>query len=115
MKWLTDITEFSIPAGKVYLSPMIDCFDGMLVSWKIGTSPDANMVNSMLDTAVLSLNEDEHPIVHSDRGSHYRWQGWINRMDKFLLTRSMSNIILHVRCLRRVVHLTIQRVKASLD
>lgn len=23
--WLTDITEFSIPAGKVYLSPIIDC------------------------------------------------------------------------------------------
>jgi transposase-like protein len=31
-KWLTDITEFQIPAGKVYLSPMIDCFDGMVVS-----------------------------------------------------------------------------------
>ena len=90
MKWLTNITEFSIPSGKIYLSPMIDCFDGMPVSWKIGTSPDANMVNSMLDTAVLSLNEDEHPIVHSDRGSHYRWQGWIDRMDKYHLTRSMS-------------------------
>lgn len=24
-KWLTDITEFSIKAGKVYLSPIIDC------------------------------------------------------------------------------------------
>lgn len=29
-KWLTDITEFAIPAGKVYLSPILDCFDGML-------------------------------------------------------------------------------------
>ena len=29
-KWLTDITEFAIPAGKVYLSPIVDCFDGML-------------------------------------------------------------------------------------
>jgi len=38
-KWLTDITEFQIPAGKVYLSPMIDCFDGMVVSWTIATSP----------------------------------------------------------------------------
>ena len=36
-KWLTDITEFSIKAGKVYLSPIIDCFDGMPVSWTIGT------------------------------------------------------------------------------
>ena len=31
-KWLTDITEFQIPAGKVYLSPIIDCFDGMVVN-----------------------------------------------------------------------------------
>ncbi len=29
-KWLTDITEFQLPAGKVYLSPMIDCFDGLV-------------------------------------------------------------------------------------
>src|SRR5450830_1116007 len=42
-KWLTDITEFQIPAGKVYLSPMIDCFDGMVISWSIGTSPDASL------------------------------------------------------------------------
>lgn len=27
-KWLTDISVFQIAAGKVYLSPMIDCFDG---------------------------------------------------------------------------------------
>ena len=26
--WVTDLTEFSIPAGKVYLSPVIDCYDG---------------------------------------------------------------------------------------
>ena len=36
-KWLTDITEFSIPAGKIYLSPVIDCFDGMIVSNATGS------------------------------------------------------------------------------
>lgn len=36
-KWLTDLTEFHIPAGKVYLSPVIDCFDGLAVTWTIGT------------------------------------------------------------------------------
>lgn len=40
-KWLTDITEFHLPAGKVYLSPMIDCFDGLVVSWSVTTRPDA--------------------------------------------------------------------------
>lgn len=31
-KWMTDVTEFFIPAGKVYLSPTIDCYDGMPVA-----------------------------------------------------------------------------------
>lgn len=89
-KWLTDITEFSLPAGKVYLSPIIDCFDGLAVSWSIGTSPTADLVNTMLDDAVSHLKEGEHPVVHSDRGAHYRWPGWINRMNEAGLTRSMS-------------------------
>ena len=89
-KWLTDITEFSIPAGKVYLSPIIDCFDGLPVCWTVGTSPNADLVNSMLDGAISTLKEGEAPIVHSDRGCHYRWPGWIERMEKAGLTRSMS-------------------------
>jgi transposase InsO family protein len=89
-KWLTDITEFQHPQGKVYLSPMIDCFDGMVVSWTIGTSPDAELVNTMLDHAIAGLDEEESPVVHSDRGSHYRWPGWVARMQQAGLTRSMS-------------------------
>ena len=89
-KWLTDITEFSIPAGKVYLSPIIDCYDGLPVVWTIGTTPNAEMVNSMLDMGISLLKEGEKPIVHSDRGNHYRWPGWIERMEKAKLIRSMS-------------------------
>lgn len=90
MKWVTDITEFSIPAGKVYLSPIIDCFDGLVISWAIGTSPNADLVNSMLDRAVTTLKDDEHPVIHSDRGSHYRWPGWVSRIAKAGLKQSMS-------------------------
>lgn len=44
----------------------------------------------MLDDAVTQLSPGEKPIVHSDRGIHYRWIGWIERMDKARLARSMS-------------------------
>jgi transposase InsO family protein/transposase-like protein len=91
MKWLTDITEFQLPAGKVYLSPMIDCFDGLVVSWSIGTRPDAELVNSMLDAAVEKVVDSENrPVIHSDRGAHYRWPGWLARIGDAKLTRSMS-------------------------
>ena len=90
-KWLTDITEFQIPAGKVYLSPIIDCFDGLVLSWSIGTHPDAELVNTMLDAAIETVAEGEaRPIVHSDRGAHYRWPGWLSRIGDAKLVRSMS-------------------------
>ena len=89
-KWLTDIMEFAIPAGKVYLSPIIDCFDGMPVCWSIGISPNAELTNGMLDKAISLLKVGEHPVVHTDRGCHYRWPGWISRMEAAHLHRSMS-------------------------
>ena len=90
-KWLTDISEFQIPAGKVYLSPMIDCYDGLVVSWSISTHPDAELVNTMLDTAIETVADSSgRPVVHSDRGSHYRWPGWLFRIAEAKLVRSMS-------------------------
>lgn len=89
-KWLTDITEFHIPAGKVYLSPVIDCYDGLIVSWTLSTQPDAKMVNTMLDLAIDTLRDGVCPIIHSDRGCHYRWPGWIERIKKSALVQSMS-------------------------
>ncbi len=89
-KWLTDITEFALPVGKVYLSPVVDCFDGMLPAWTINTTPDATLVNDMLDQTAATLPKGQHPLIHSDRGCHYRWPGWIERMERYHLTRSMS-------------------------
>ncbi len=89
-KWLTDITEFHIPAGTIYLSPIVDCFDGCLPSWTIGTSPNAKLANDMLSGAISTLEDGQRPIVHSDRGAHYRWPGWIKLMKEASLTQSMS-------------------------
>ena len=89
-KWLTDITEFSIPAGKAYLSPIIDCFDGLVVSWAVGTSPNAKLANTMLLEGINTLRTNEKPVVHSDRGCHYRWPEWISIIESNGLKRSMS-------------------------
>ena len=89
-KWLTDITEFAIPAGKVYLSAIIDCYDGGAVSWNMGTNPDAELANKTLDKAIKRLSGETFPILHSDRGCHYRWPGWIALTKANGLIRSMS-------------------------
>lgn len=70
---------------------MIDCFDGLVISWTIGTRPDAMLVNPMLDAAIETVsNSLDRSIVHSDRGAHYRWPGWLSRMRDAKLIRSMS-------------------------
>ena len=66
MPWVTDLTEFSIPAGKACPSPVIDCHDGMPVAWTIGTSPDSALANGMLADACSTLKDGEKPIIHSD-------------------------------------------------
>ena len=90
VKWLTDITEIKARDGKVYLSPMADCYDGMVVAHAVGTSPNAELANTMLDRAAATLRTDERPVVHSDRGCHCRWPGWLDRMSRYGPVRSMS-------------------------
>ena len=52
--WVTDITEFRIPAGKAYLSAVVDCFDGRPAGWRIGPSPTAALANGSLADAVAA-------------------------------------------------------------
>ena len=87
--WITDVTEFRIPAGKAYLSPIVDCFDGMPPSWPVSTSPDAGMASPPLLGACKWLNEGDRPKIRSDRGCHCRWPGWIRICDENGLVRSM--------------------------
>lgn len=48
------------------------------------------MANGMLESACATLRPGETPIIHSDRGCHYRWPGWIRIRGEHGLTRSMS-------------------------
>ena len=75
---LTDITEFSIPAGKVYLSPIIDCFDGMVTTWNVSTKPDADLVNQMLDTYYFSLANGDIQTEERTIAGQDGLKEWIN-------------------------------------
>ncbi len=97
--WLTDITEFRVGTKKMYLSPMIDCYDGKVVSWSMSSSPDYELVETMLENAIKTLSKTElnlcksnkaRLIIHTDRGGHYRGARWIERLEGLHIDRSMS-------------------------
>ena len=63
---LSDISELAIPAGKVYLSPAADCFDGLLVARQISEYPNADLVKGMQDDVTAALDVTGKPIIHTD-------------------------------------------------
>ena len=50
-KWATDVTQVCINDRRLYLSPILDMFDGGIISYAISTSPNLKMVMSMLKKA----------------------------------------------------------------
>lgn len=78
------------PGGKVYLSAIIDCYDGYVVGHAVGVNPTAELANSSLREALKQLDGfQEPPIIHSDRGG--TTFGQITRITKENgLLRSMS-------------------------
>ncbi|HGC5578016.1 TPA: DDE-type integrase/transposase/recombinase, partial [Escherichia coli] len=67
-KWVTDVTEFKVDGRKLYLSPIMDLYNGEIVSYNLTERPLASMVKSMLLDAVEQLNKDDKPLLHSDQG-----------------------------------------------
>lgn len=69
---MTDITEFRAGGQKLYLSPILDLFNGEIVAWETACRPTEELVKRMLNKGLESLAEGEKPLLHSDQGWHYR-------------------------------------------
>lgn len=87
--WPADITQFTLPGFKCYLSAIVDCFDGKVVSHQLSGRPDADLANGTLAKAVAGASV-AGVVLHSDCGCHYRWPGWIGMCDEHGIVRSMS-------------------------
>lgn len=90
--WVSDVTEFPLPDGeRVYLSPVLDCFDSSLVGWETSTSERADdLTNPSLEMAARRLGEGDRCVVHTDRGGQYFSSGWLGTCERFGVVRSMS-------------------------
>ncbi len=68
-KWVTDVTELRYGASKkAYLSAIYDLHDGSIISYVLGHRNNNRLVFKTMDLATATLKEEEHPLIHSDRG-----------------------------------------------
>lgn len=84
-KWTTDVSEFHIAAGKLYLSPILDMHNREIVSYNISTSPNFQQTLEMLDKAFEKYDNLEGLILQSDQG----WQYQMTAYHKILLEKGI--------------------------
>lgn len=89
-KWVTDITEFKINGEKLYLSPVLDLYNGEIVAYQMECRPLLSLVDDMLSKAVSVLGKGEYPLLHSDQGWQYQMVHYQNRLKEAGLKQSMS-------------------------
>lgn len=90
LKWATDVTEFKVKDKKVYLSPIIELFNGEIISYDLSESPNFKQVSDMLEDAFKTLKGHERPTLHSDQGWQYRMAKYKQMLNDQGITQSMS-------------------------
>ena len=89
-KWTTDVSEFHIAAGKLYLSPILDMHNREIVSYNISRSPSFVQITDMLNKAFSKYKNFNHLIFHSDQGWQYQMFQYHNALKERGITQSMS-------------------------
>lgn len=88
-KWVTDVTQFTVAGELLFLSPLIDLFNGEVISYRLATNQNMPMVLAMLEDA-LPLARRGVTILHSDRGWQYQHAGFRKVLQAQGITQSMS-------------------------
>lgn len=89
-KWVTDVTEFKVAGEKLYLSPVMDLYNGEIIAFETSKRPEYSLVGSMLKKAIGRLKHGEQPILHSDQGWQYRMPAYQRVLRERSIVQSMS-------------------------
>ncbi len=89
-KWVTDVTEFNVAGEKLYLSPILDLFNGKIIAFKTAKRPVCKVIDTMLIKAFKRLSPMDKPILHSDQGWQYRMHAYQASLQSQGLAQSMS-------------------------
>lgn len=89
-KWVTDVTEFKVAGQKLYLSPVLDLFNGEIVAFKTARRPEFKMVSNMLDKALSKLGKNDELLLHSDQGWQYQMPAYQKALGERKVVQSMS-------------------------
>lgn len=92
-KLVTDVTEFKCAGDKkLYLSPIMDVFNGEIISFGISKRPTLDFVLKPLNEALETIQTEAEyrTTIHSDQGWQYQHNTWVKTLKKHHIFQSMS-------------------------
>ncbi len=91
-KLTTDITEFKCLDGfKLYLNPIMDMYNGEIISFGINRRPTLDLVMRPLKEALKVVEHSQYrTTIHSDQGWHYQHKDWVQGLKSHEVFQSMS-------------------------
>ena len=89
-KWVTDVTQFSLFGVKLYLSPIIDLYNGEVISYNISEKPVFAQITDMLKKAFAKIPNNTNLILHSDQGWQYQMNQYQDMLKEKGIRQSMS-------------------------
>lgn len=88
-RWVTDVTEFKVRGRRLYLSPIMDLYNGEIIAFESSTRPLFTMIESMLKKAFDRVGKTGL-LLHSDQGWQYRMPSYRKLLNDKAITQSMS-------------------------
>ena len=89
-KWVTDVTEFSLFSEKLYLSAILDLYNGEIISYNISSRPTFHQTIDMLQKEFTNIPDVTELIFHSDQGWQYQMERYQYLLKEKGIRQSMS-------------------------
>ena len=86
----TDVSQFSFPWGKCYLSPILDMHTNEVISYDLSQSPNMEQIRRMLKKGFSRFPSLKGLIFHSDQGWQYQHTNYRKELSKRGIVQSMS-------------------------
>lgn len=90
-KLLTDITVIQCKDSKLYISPILDCYNGEILSLCMDNNMRKELVIRTAEAASKKF-PIRNAILHSDRGSQYTSDDFKKKLKQLGITQSLSGV-----------------------
>jgi putative transposase len=88
--WVADITYIRLRQEFVFLAVVLDAYSRKVIGWNLGRNLDTGLPLAALESAISSRQPRPGLVHHSDRGTQYVSNGYVQRLESCGAHLSMS-------------------------